>query len=500
MSAKPETAMPRDASMLRQKAESFWRWWTAELAGMLPERLAMLGGGDRAPMIVLEDGDAVVVGSRLQHPGERASLTGLDEARRKAAVRALLERAGESRMRARAVLEPGEVLVRRATMPLATEENLRQVLSFEMDRLTPLRAEEVYFDYRIVSRDAAAGQVAIQLAVARREVVDARVAALVALGLSVQGVALRDEAGATANAFDLLPSEQRGERSTARERLTQQALGVGALLLFLVALGYPLYVKREAVVALEPQVGKARVQAEQTSKVADELDRMVADYNFLLARKYGNYPVLAFIEELSKRLPDNTWVQQMDVRTVGKTREVQIVGETASASKLIEILEGSSVLQNAAFRGTVTRGSVPGTERFMIAAEARSRVAPEMKPVMDVVAAMPAAAPARVAAPAAPAPATPAGAPEPAPATLVVTPAGTVAPEPVEANGEGPAPTAAPTLPIRPPAKRTVPPGAHPIIPGKGMASPAAPPGKTLSQDELRALVRENARKRAQGQ
>ena len=57
--------------------------------------------------------------------------------------------------------------MRRVTMPAATEENLRQVLGFEMDRLTPLRADEVYFDYRVVSRDAAAGQIAVQLAVAR---------------------------------------------------------------------------------------------------------------------------------------------------------------------------------------------------------------------------------------------------------------------------------------------------------------------------------------------
>jgi general secretion pathway protein L len=488
--------------MLRQKAESFWRWWIAELAQLLPERLAMLGGGDRAPMVALEDGAAVLVGSRLPVSGARASIAELDDARRKAAVRALLERAGESRGRARAVLEPGEVLVRRATMPLATEENLRQVLGFEMDRLTPLRADEVYFDYRVVSRDTAAGNLVLQLAVARREVVDSRVAALAALGVSVQGVALRDEAASPATAFDLLPSEQRGERSTARERLVQQGLAFGALVFFLVALGFPLYLKREAVVAIEPEAGKARLQAEQTGKVADELDRMVADYNFLLARKYGTYPVLAFVEDLSKRMPDNTWVQQMDVRAVGKGREVQIVGETASASKLIEILEGSTVLQNAAFRGTVTRGTVPGTERFMIAAEVRPRTPPEMKPVMDVVAAMPAAAPTRL-----PAPAAPASAPQavvtPSGETAVVTPSQAGASETVDA-GIGPPPTAAPNpFPNGPPPRGRPPAGSRPPPKpykfGAGTANP--PPSVTPpTQEELRAMARENARKRAAGQ
>ena len=60
-------------------------------------------------------------------------------------------------------------------MPAATEENLAQVLSFEMDRLTPFRADEVYFDHRVVGRDAAAATLAVLVAVARRDIVDSRV-------------------------------------------------------------------------------------------------------------------------------------------------------------------------------------------------------------------------------------------------------------------------------------------------------------------------------------
>ncbi|HXJ79648.1 MAG TPA: PilN domain-containing protein, partial [Candidatus Methylomirabilis sp.] len=94
-------------------------------------------------------------------------------------------------------------------------------------------------------------------------------------------------------------------------------------------------------------------------------------------------------EELTRLLPDNTWVQQFDVKNVGKVREVQISGETASSSKLIEILEGSTLLQNAAFRGTVTRGQTQGTERFLIAAEVRPRPQPETKSVLDVMSGVP---------------------------------------------------------------------------------------------------------------
>jgi hypothetical protein len=83
-------------------------------------------------------------------------------------------------------------------------------------------------------------------------------------------------------------------------------------------------------------------------------------------------------------MPDNTWLQQLDIKQVGKTREIQLSGETTSSSKLIEPLEQSRVLQNAATRGTETRGSQPNTVRFMIAAEPRPRTLPEATPVTEI--------------------------------------------------------------------------------------------------------------------
>ena len=452
MASNPEiSAIPREPAW-RQKTNAFWRWWTGELVQLVPERFAM-HDADRAPLVTVDAAAATLVDPRPGMAEQRVDLAGLDNDRRKAAVRGLLERAGETKMRARAVLGPQEALVRRVTMPAATEENLRQVLSFEMDRLTPFRADEVYFDYRVLSRDAAAGQLVLQLAVARRELVDARVEALRAAGVSVQGVALREPA-AGGPPMDLLPSEQRGERGSPRERMVRRGLAIAVAVLFAAALILPLLQKRAAWLALNPQVEVARTKAETASALSNELDKQVADYNFLLGKKLGTYSALAVMEDVTRLLPDNTWVQQMDVRTVGKTREVQIVGETASASKLIEILEGSTLLQNAAFRGTVTRGSQPNTERFMIAAEIRPRPLPEAKPVLEVANALPSPPP-----PAPPAPAAPP--PQGAPAVPVVAPDGEpVAGPPARPSSAAPAQAPAmppPLPPVRPDQMRARP-------------------------------------------
>ena len=384
MATTPDLHAPRPTPQWRQKLSGLVRWWTEELSKLLPDRFAAFGGAGRVPQLSIDGDDLVLVEPRSAAGADsRVALSTLDAERARQAARLLLERAGETRARARLCLAHDEALVRRITMPAATEENLAQVLGFEMDRLTPFRPEEVYFDHRVVARDSAAGTLSVLIAVARRELVDARVAVLRELGMSVQGVTVRDDGGHAGSQLDLLPTEQRGERESSRERLVKRALMGAVSALLLVALLFPVWRKREAVIAMHPLVAKAHSEAQATDVLARDLERQVADYNFLLAKKHAAAPALAYIEDVTRLLPDNTWVQQFELKSAGKTREVQITGETASSSKLIEILEQSTLLQNAATRGTVTRGSTPNSERFMIAAEAKPRVLPEARPLIE---------------------------------------------------------------------------------------------------------------------
>ena len=392
----------------RQQVAAFWRWWWGEMVQLVPERFGGSSGGSRVPLIALETDAFVLVEARGASPaqGARAPIASLDAEGRRIALRDLLGRAGETEGRLRLCLARDESLLRRVALPIATEENLDQVLAFEMDRLTPFRAEEVYFDHRVVSRDPAVGRIQVDIGLARRELLDAKLANLAASGASVQGVLIAEDALRSTAPLDLLPEGRRGERELSRERTLQWALSGSALALLAIALLLPPLLKRETVKALHPELAKAKQEAEATEALHRELEKLAADHNFLLAKKHGSHAALAVIEEISRLLPDNTWVQQLDVRTSGKAREAQISGETASSSKLIEILEQSTVLQNASPRGTVTRGSQAGTERFLIAAEVRPRALPEMQPVSAMPALTSAAPPASLTPAAAPSNAT----------------------------------------------------------------------------------------------
>jgi general secretion pathway protein L len=431
---------------LRLKTQRFWRWWSGELLALVPQRFTALAGAGRVPTLGFE-GNAVVLVDPPAGDGQPASVevSALESAQAAAAVRALLERAGETRGRARVALSPGQALVRRVTMPAATEENLASVLGFEMDRLTPFRAEEVYYDHRVLSRDAAAGTLNVLLAVARRDVIEDRLARARALGLSVQGVAVAEEAPRSGPPLDLLPREERGEREGPRERLAKQVLAASAALLLLAALFLPAWLKNREVHAIKPALDKAHAEARATDALVGELDRLVADHNFLLAKRHAVYPTLAYLEEVTRLLPDNTWLQQLEIRQSGKARELVMAGETISSSRLIEILEQSKLLQNATPRGTVTRGTQPGTERFVIASELRTRQPPEAVAVTQPQTALALA----------PAYAPPQSAPPPA---VAATPAG-----PPSGPAAPPPPVAA--TPAGPPPATDNRPGARPYVP-----------------------------------
>jgi general secretion pathway protein L len=445
MAAAAES-VARPTPAWRLKLAAFWRWWTGELVLLLPDRFA---GRARVPVLGFDDGELVLVEPRPSSEARLPAAT-LESASARAAVMQLLQRAGETQGRARLGLGRDEALVRRVTMPAATEENLDQVMGFEMDRITPFKAEDVYFDQRVIGRDPAAAQIVVEVAVALRSVVDPAMARLRALGVSVQGVAVRDDAGRGTAPFDLLPSEQRGARVNSNERLIRNVLAAVVALLLLVVFLLPAWQKREAIVAILPTLAKARQEAEATDAVLRTLERQVADYNFMLAKRHAP-PAIAYIEDVSRLLPDNTWVQQLDLRNVGKTRELQITGETASSSKLIEILEQSTLLQNSAPKGTVTRGTQPGTERFMIVAEARPRPLPEMLAVKDIAAMPP---------------------PPPAPVSIA-------APPPVE---EVPASEAAP-------ASTTPPTATLEAVPGPAAAPSAAKAPAPASEGEVAKAV-----------
>lgn len=78
--------------------------------------------------------------------------------------------------------------------------------------------------------------------------------------------------------------------------------------------------------------------------------------------KTDTVPLTLIIEELSKILPDNAWLTDVEL----DSNNVRISGFTTSASSLVSVLEGSPYFEAPTFRNPVLRVSAEVGERFTI--------------------------------------------------------------------------------------------------------------------------------------
>ena len=371
----------RDAAS-RIGAGEFIRWWWDELVAMTPARWRerfstrgiayVLADGEQWRLFGAGEDGMVEVGQ-----AESATLGGGEG---RAAFDRLLAAAVGGASNVWLVLPRESALLRTATLPLAAEEAVRDAVGFELDRLTPLSHEQACFDCRVIGRDTSAQALELELAASARAPIENRVAKLRELGASVLGVGVEGDVGVARVPFNLLAAEARDIPAASRAVFAARLLAVAVAALASAALIFPLWQKREAFIELQPRLDRAKASADVAERLAKEIERLADEHNFLVTRKQGNYPAVVLLEDLSRMLPDTTWVQQLDIKAGPKIRELQVAGETGSSSQLVEILEKSVSLANVSFKSPLTKGVTPGTERFLLAAEIKARPLPEPMP------------------------------------------------------------------------------------------------------------------------
>src|SRR5450759_2331125 len=345
----------------------FLIWWGGELAALVPVGLRLWWRESDRIVMLFFDGTRAVFERPAGARGEEIYTVELGTADpslyRVETSQRLLQVAGRN-FRLLLCLPPEQVLQRTLTLPLAVEENLRQALTFELDRYTPFRPEQVYFDFRVIERDVSQKRLSVELAAVPKSAVDQGVARAAALGLAVDGAVLAAEflqhAGDCRN---FLPAAAKRHKPSAR--LWRRA-GMAALsgVLLAVLLAIPLWQKRAAAISLLDPLTQAKAASQETDALRDRLRKRVEEHNFLPNKKWESYSTLQVLEEFSKLLPDDTFVMQFDFD--GKT--VQIQGDTGSSTSLLEILEASPLFKDVGFKSQLTKLQGTPYDRFHISA------------------------------------------------------------------------------------------------------------------------------------
>ncbi len=333
----------------------FFTWWRTELGGMLPEGLRHRFEGRLETLRLTQVGDELQI---CRGEGARSVELGrVDMSRPEAGERlgSVVDPLDGGSTRVEVVVPPEKLLIKQIQLPLAAEEDLREVLGFEMQRQTPFRAEQVYFDFRVLARRPGSQQLDVRLTVVPRTVVES------VLGLLTGWHLVQAEGGGGEDGvFVFVPDDGEGRRSSSVQRVL---MAVNAVLLVAVV-AIPFTQQREVLDGLRARLAEVRDAATTASNLQQRIDEHGAQSRYLFDRKSRRPASVELIEELSRRLPDDTWLFRAEIRD-GK---VHLQGTSSRASSLIAGLEASGMLEDVRFASPVTQDGASGRERFHLSA------------------------------------------------------------------------------------------------------------------------------------
>jgi general secretion pathway protein L len=345
----------------------FFAWWGNQLLACLPARWRNLLA-ERSESLLLDlRGDEIIVWrERGDAMSEYARIRRDLPPEAQTAEFQRLRTAIDDPMVHTVFCIPAErVLTRTLSLPVAAEENLRQVLSFEMDRQTPFKADQVYFDSRVLGHDASGRNAQVELVLIPRGQLDQELAALPAGAADLDGVdSWRSVPGAGRRHTNLLPPERRARRRNLRLPLNL-GLAALALILLVVVMDESLANRAVAVDSMRAEVEKANIDAKQVAALKKTLADSISGANFLTERKRKGPLMVALIDDLSKRLPEDTYLERLQI----ENKQVQLQGQAHEAAKLIALLGASPCLGNPGFQGQVQPDPRTGKDRFQINAD-----------------------------------------------------------------------------------------------------------------------------------
>ena len=346
----------------------FFDWWLGELKGLLPHALKRLAGVENRILVVDLVSEQMRVrlwrGDRCQDLGWQPLLREAGREGEGGDVAALAARVDERLVRVPA----DQVLVRDVVLPLATEGNLREVLGFEMDRLTPFKAEQVAYDYVRRQRNTADGTLTVRLYVVPRERLRSWVERLGAMGMQPTALGVIPGEGEQAAPTlpvrpNLLGSGDMPRAASQGGRLLQAAAWL-ILLLAVAAAVLPLWNQHRYIAGLEQAISGVQADVAKSRKLSARREQVLDDYRFVQSHRAAAYRVIDALEELTRVLPDDTWLNRLQV-----TRDqIGLQGASVDGSKVLSLIENSPLFEQTQFAAPVVRVPSTGTDRFNVQA------------------------------------------------------------------------------------------------------------------------------------
>lgn len=338
----------------------FFSWWFGQLADLLPQRLrpsAPTAADATVITPIAAAGQAVeAVAVGLRRNGKETLLgqfalgaSGLAELPRSAGKPAVL-RLGEA-----------AVLGKTVVLPLAAEREIDQALAFEMDRETPFKAEELYWNHRVEAADRQNGRLSIRMVLIPKATLAPLLGFLGQVGIAP----VRAEIGDGPDAGSWLPLDGDGRPAHPGSSRLLKPLAACCAALALAAIVIPFVRQSSAMAALDRELASGRAAASEGESLRREIRRLAGSADLVEKERDKVGQPLAVLAAATRVVPDDSYLTELELRQ----RKLTLSGRSAAAARLIGAFAADSEFQNPAFAAPVTRIEALHQEIFTIITE-----------------------------------------------------------------------------------------------------------------------------------
>jgi len=349
----------------RRMPAAFLQWWVGELAGLLPRAARRTSSSSRSHLLLIRNGEETVL---IEQAGRRgAKKLGSSSGDPRLALTYLNDR--RYRKWPIVVRLGGHLGLRKVVdLPLVAPEELGQLLFFELDRLTPFKAEDVGFNWRVLETDREKNRMQVALEMAPKAVLDDVLNLVGEHGREVDRIELegnnKSEDGAGNVSLNLMPravdEPRQGGGRWARYVLPLLVCGLAV-----VAVVLPIQKQQTLIDRQDQQITPLRAEAEKSLALREALEAAATKKRFLVAAKNDRVTMTEVLAELTRLIPDHSHIVQLQIHDT----KIEINGLTGQASDLIAILDQSPMLSSPQFRSPVTRDPRSGKDRFQISVD-----------------------------------------------------------------------------------------------------------------------------------
>lgn len=268
-------------------------------------------------------------------------------------------------------LTPSSVVTSTLDVPSSGRSYIDAILRNQIERKAPWPIDKAIFGWRLVGEDPDRGQLKVQLAVTNRDDL---------MDLTAQARQLGANAGVVDCGSSVEDREPVAFISSLNARISraQKRVRHGLVASLLAAMaaaawgGYLFVGEYQKLATLETAIADVQRTNDKTSSLNAAGDQIVKRAGLVINRRKTDPAAVAILEAVSRALPDDSWLDSLEVRQ----SVIYMAGRSRNAAAVISALEAAPELTQVAFNAPLVRTG-NGLQTFAARANIAQRPARE---------------------------------------------------------------------------------------------------------------------------